>query len=63
MQHHGIKFPQFVTILLRAIQFLQTSTFMMKGETFDSAVAKVFEKITEYEKEEDQFNEFRRNIR
>ena len=35
----------------------------MKGETFDSAVAKVFEKVTEYEREEDQFNEFRRNIR
>ena len=38
---HGIKFPQFVAILLRAIQFLQTSTFMMKGETFDSAVSKI----------------------
>lgn len=43
---HGIKFPQFVAILLRAIQFLQTSTFMMKGETFDSAVAKILQKIT-----------------
>jgi len=42
----GIKFPQFIAIMLRAIQFLQTSTFMMKGETFDSAVVKIIQKIT-----------------
>lgn len=46
----GIKFPQFIAILLRAIQFLQTSTFMMKGETFDSAVSKIIQKITEIER-------------
>lgn len=45
--NYGIKFPQFVAILLRATQFLQTSTFMMKGETFDSAVSKVLQKVTE----------------
>jgi len=45
--NYGIKFPQFVAILLRATQFLQTSTFMMKGETFDSAVSKVLHKVTE----------------
>ena len=41
----GIKFPQFVVILLRSIQFIQTSTFMMKGETFDTAVTKIFDQI------------------
>ena len=39
--NHSIRFPQFVAILLRAIQFVQTSTFMMKGETFDTAVVKM----------------------
>jgi hypothetical protein len=33
--------------MLRAIQFLQTATFELKGETFDSAVAKVIHRITE----------------
>ena len=46
VSHFGIRFPQFVAIVLRAIQFLQTSTFMMKGETFDSAVVKLIQKIT-----------------
>jgi hypothetical protein len=31
VNNFGIKFPQFIAIMLRAIQFLQTSTFMMKG--------------------------------
>lgn len=53
VNNFGIKFPQFVAILLRAIQFLQTSTFMMKGQTFDSAVTKIIQKITEIEREED----------
>jgi hypothetical protein len=44
---HGIKFPQFISILLRGIQFIQTSTFMMKGETFDSAVIKIIQRIIE----------------
>ena len=44
---HGIKFPQFIAILLRGIQFIQTSTFMMKGETFDSAVIKIIQRIIE----------------
>jgi hypothetical protein len=39
--HFGIKFPQFVALLFRSVQFMQTSTYMMKGETFDSAVAKI----------------------
>ena len=60
---HGIRFPQFVAILLRAIQFLQTSTFMMKGETFDSAVSKVLQRVADIEREEDEFTEYRRNIR
>jgi hypothetical protein len=52
-----------VTIFLRAIQFVQTSTFMMKGETFDSAVAKMFQKVADLEREEDEFTDFRRNLR
>ena len=31
INHYAVKFPQFVAILLRGIQFVQTSTFMMKG--------------------------------
>lgn len=42
-----MKFPQFITILLRGIQFLQTSTFVLKGETFDSAVVKVLQRVIE----------------
>ena len=34
INNHAIKFPQFVVILLRSIQFVQTSTFLMKGETY-----------------------------
>ncbi len=36
-----------MAILLRAIQFVQTSTFMVKGETFDVSVAKTIDKIIE----------------
>lgn len=45
INNNPIKFPQFVVILLRSIQFVQTSTFLMKGETFDTATAKIFERI------------------
>ena len=31
INQYPVKFPQFVAILLRSIQFVQTSTFMMKG--------------------------------
>jgi hypothetical protein len=31
VEGHGVRFPQFVAVLLRAVQFLQTSTFMLKG--------------------------------
>jgi hypothetical protein len=51
VEGHGIKFPQFIAILLRGIQFLQTSTFMLKGETFDSAVVKILQRIIEVETE------------
>lgn len=44
---HPVKFPQFIVILLRAVQFVQASTFMMKGETFDITVNKVVERIVE----------------
>lgn len=36
---------------------------MMKGETFDSAVIKILQRIIEVETEEAEFSEFRRNIR
>lgn len=36
---------------------------MMKGETFDSAVVKIIQRIIEVETEEEEFSEFRRNIR
>ena len=42
----GVRFPQFVAILLRSVQFLQTSTFLLKGETFDSAVGRVLDRIS-----------------
>ena len=45
--HHSIKFPQFIVILLRSIQFLQGSALVMKGETFDSATTKIFATIVE----------------
>lgn len=61
--NYSIRFPQFIAILLRSIQFVQTSTFMMKGETFDVAVNKIVERVIEIDHEEDEFSEFRRNIR
>ena len=45
---HSIKFPQFIVILLRSIQFLQSSALIMKGETFDSASTKIFAIIVEF---------------
>lgn len=45
IEERCVKFPQFIAILLRAIQFLQTSTFMVKGETFDISVAKIIDQI------------------
>ena len=59
----GIRFPQFVAILLRSVQFLQTSTFLLKGETFDSAVGRVLDRVSEVEEEEEDFTEWRRNLR
>lgn len=47
VQKHGLRFPHFIAILLRSVQFLQTSTYMMKGETFDSAVSKIVTKVIE----------------
>lgn len=47
IENKPVKFVQFVAILLRAIQFIQTSTFMVKGETFDVSVAKVIDSIIE----------------
>ncbi len=39
--------------MLRAIQFIQTSTFMVKGETFDVSVAKIIDHIIELDTEEE----------
>ena len=61
--HCGVRFPQFISILLRGVQFLQTSTFLLKGETFDSAVGRVLERVTEVEEDEEDFSEWRRNLR
>lgn len=41
-----IKFPQFIAILLRCIQFVQTSNLLMKGHTFDSTAASIINRIT-----------------
>lgn len=44
---HAVRFPQFILIMLRSIQFLQSSALIMKGETFDSAATKIFANIVE----------------
>ena len=63
IENKSIRFPQFVNILLRALQFIQTSTFMVKGETFDVSIAKSIDKIIEADAEEEEFSELKRNIR
>ena len=45
IENKCIRFPQFISILIRAIQFLQTTIYSVKGETFDVSVTKVIERI------------------
>lgn len=49
--------------MLRAIQFLQTTIYSVKGETFDVSVIKIIDRIQEIDSEEEYFGEFKRNIR
>lgn len=63
IENKCIKFPQFISILIRAIQFLQTTIYSVKGETFDVSVSKIIDRITEINSEEEEFGEFKRNLR
>lgn len=63
IENKSIRFPQFVNIFLRALQFIQTSTFMVKGETFDVSIARAIDKIIEKDGEEEEFSDLKRNIR
>ena len=49
--------------MLRAIQFLQTTIYSVKGETFDVSVMKIIDRVQEIDSEEEYFGEFKRNIR
>ena len=50
-------------VVLRAIQFLQTTIYSVKGETFDVSVMKIIDRVQEIDSEEEYFGEFKRNIR
>lgn len=59
---HSIKFPQFIVVILRSIQFLQSSALIMKGETFDSAATKIFTNIVESHAEMADRTSFQLNL-
>ena len=62
INHHSVKFPQFIVIILRSIQFLQSSALIMKGETFDSAATRVFSNIVEAHSQMGDLNGFQMNL-
>ena len=63
IENKSIKFPHFIAILLRSIQFLQTTMFNVKGESFDVSVVKIIDRILDIDSQEEDFGEFKRNLR
>jgi hypothetical protein len=49
-------------VLLRSIQFLQSSALIMKGETFDSAATKIFTNIVDSHAEMSDRTTFQQNL-
>ncbi|KAL4509138.1 hypothetical protein ABPG72_018069 [Tetrahymena utriculariae] len=60
---NGVKFPEFIFIILKATEYIQTTNLMSDGESFDMSLDTLVKRIVSIDNNEDEFNEFQKHMK
>ena len=60
---NGIKFPEFIVIILKAAHFLQTVNLMSENETFNDILKNLVSKMLEIDSNDELINEFQKHMK
>lgn len=60
---NGIKFPEFIVIILKAAHFLQTVNLISENDTFSNILAVLVNKMLSIDSNDEEINEFQKHMK